>query len=197
MAPVENIKSHDYAESVNANDISTTFNQYAGSKVGLAALIPVDKDIKAAQVEAAMKIESRYATACIYPQFERMMNWIYKSLRLKYEWEFKIFGTIFTEEKIRKDAEAEFARGDMSALFVIAALDGMSWLDKVAMLKTMDASGIMDLFQSPETAYTQSGKLKAPEGSANGPGRPRTEGISSEAKEKAIDQGISESEISE
>ena len=197
MAPVENIKSHDYAESANANEISTTFNQYAGSKVGLAALIPVDKDIKAAQVEAAMKIESRYATACIYPQFERMMNWIYKSLRLKYEWEFKIFGTIFTEEKIRKDAEAEFARGDMSALFVIAALDGMSWLDKVAMLKAMDASGIMDLFRIPETAYTQSGRLKAPDGSSNGPGRPRTEGISSEAKEKAIDQGISESEISD
>lgn len=197
MAPVENIKSHDYAESVNANDISTTFNQYAGSKVGLAALIPVDKDIKAAQVEAAMKIESRYATACIYPQFERMMNWIYKSLRLRYEWEFKIFGTIFTEEKIRKDAEAEFARGDMSALFVISALDGMSWLDKIAMLKTMDASGIMDMFQIPETAYTQSGKLKTSEGTSNGPGRPRTEGISSEAKEKAVDMGVTESDLAE
>lgn len=193
MAPVQNIKSHDYAESANANDISTTFNQYAGSKVGLAALIPVDKDIKAAQVEAAMKIESRYATACIYPQFERMMNWIYGTFNLKYDWEFKVFGTIFTEEKIRKDAEAEFARGDMSALFVIAALDGMSWLDKIAMLRTMDASGIMDMFRIPETAYTQSGKEKA-EGSGNGPGRPRMEGISSEAKEKAIDMGVTEAE---
>lgn len=190
MAPVQNIKSHDYQESANANEISTTFNQYAGSKVGLAALIPVDKDIKAAQVEAAMKIESRYATACLYPQFERMMNWIYSTFNLKYDWEFKVFGTIFTEEKIRKDAEAEFARGDMSALFVIAALDGMSWLDKISMLRTMDASGIMDMFQIPETAYTQSGKIK----SQDGPGRPRTEGISSEAKEKSIDMGYSEVE---
>lgn len=190
MAPVQNIKSHDYQESANANEISTTFNQYAGSKVGLAALIPVDKDIKAAQVEAAMKIESRYATACIYPQFERMMNWIYSTFNLKYDWEFKVFGTIFTEEKIRKDAEAEFSRGDMAALFVIAALDGMSWLDKIAMLRTMDASGIMDMFQIPETAYTQSGKIK----SQDGPGRPRTEGISSEAKEKAIDMGVTEAE---
>ena len=194
MAPVENIKSHDYQESANANDISTTFNQYAGSKVGLAALIPVDKDIKAAQVEAAMKIESRYATACIYPQFERMMNWIYKSLHLQYEWEFKIFGTIFTEEKIRKDAEAEFARGDMSALFVIAALDGLSWLDKISMLRAMDASGIMDLFRIPETAYTQSGKAS---GSSGQPGRPRTEGISSESKEKAIDMGVTEADLTE
>lgn len=194
MAPVNNIKSHDYQESANANEISTTFNQYAGSKVGLAALIPVDKDIKAAQVEAAMKIESRYATACIYPQFERMMNWIYSTLNLKYDWEFKVFGTIFTEEKIRKDAEAEFARGDMAALFVLAALDGMSWLDKIAMLRTMEASGIMDLFRVPETAYTQSGKA---ESSERGPGRPRSEGITSEAKEKAIDMGNAESDISE
>lgn len=193
MAPVENIKSHDYAESANANEISTTFNQYAGSKAGLAALIPVDKDIKAAQVEVARLIESRYSTACIYPQFERMMNWIYRTLNLRHEWEFKVFGTIFTDEQIRKDAEAEFARGDMSALFVIAALDGMSWLDKIAMLRTMDASGIMDMFQIPETAYTQSGKLKSPD-STNGPGRPKSEGISSEAKEKSIDMGYSSPE---
>ena len=193
MAPVENIKSHDFAESANANDISTTFNQYAGSKAGLAALIPVDKDIKAAQVEVARLIESRFSTACIYPQFERMMNWIYFSLNLKYSWEFKIFGTIFTDEKIRKDAETEFARGDMSALFVIAALDGMSWLDKIAMLKTMDASGIMDLFKVPETAYTQSGKT-TPTGEKRGPGRPPTEGISSEAKEKSVDMGYSDAE---
>lgn len=191
-APVENIKSHDYAESANANDISTTFNQYAGSKAGLAALIPVDKDIKAAQVEVARLIESRFSTACIYPQFERMMNWIYSTLNLRYDWEFKIFGTIFTEEKIREDAEKEFARGDMSALFVIAALDGVSWFDKISMLRAMGASGIMDLFQIPETAYTQSGKVKAADGSTRGPGRPRSEGITSEAKEKAVDMGYSE-----
>ena len=192
MAPVENIKSHDFAESANANDISTTFNQYAGSKAGLAALIPVDKDIKAAQVEVARLIESRFSTACIYPQFERMMNWIYSSLNLKYSWEFKIFGTIFTDEKARKDAEAEFARGDMSALFVISALDGVSWLDKISMLKAMDASGIMDMFKVPETAYTQSGKVQT--GEKGTPGRPRTEGITSEAKEKSVDMGYSEAE---
>lgn len=192
-APVENIRSHDFAESANANDISTTFNQYAGSKVGLSALIPVDKDIKAAQVEVARLLESRYSTACIYPQFERMMDTIYRSLNLKFEWEFKVFGTIFTEEQLRKDAEAEFARGDMSALFVIAALDGMSWLDKIAMLHTMNASGVMDLFRIPETAYTQSGKSET-SGVQSNPqgGRPKSDGITSEAKEKSIDAGYSD-----
>lgn len=183
LAPVQNIRSHDYAESANANKISTTFNQYAGAKVGLAALIPVDEDIKAAQVEVARLIESRYPSAVIYAQFAQMMNTLYASMNLRYEWEFKVFGTIFTDAQIRKDAETSLARGDTSALFTLAAMDGMSISDKASMLRAVEASGIMDLYRVPETAYTQSG------GSG---GRPRTEGITSEAKEKSIDMGYSD-----
>lgn len=188
-APVENIKSHDFNESANANDISVTFNQYAGSKSGLAALIPVDRDIKAAQVETARQIESRYASACIYPQFERMMECIYDSLNLKYDWSFHIFGTIFNEDEIRKNAETALARGDTTALFTLCALDGQSWVDKVSMLKAIEATGIMDNFRIPETAYTQSpGKAASPDKG----GRPKTEGLPSDAKEKAIDAGVTE-----
>lgn len=183
MAPVQNIKSHDFAESANANKISTTFNQYAGAKVGLAALIPVDEDIKAAQVEVARLIESRYPSSVIYAQFTQMMNTLYSAMNLRYEWEFCVFGTIFTEEKTRKDAENALARGDMSALYILSALDGMSLNDKVSMLRAAGASGIMDLFRVPQTAFTQSG---------NTGGRPRTEGISSEAKEKSVDMGYSD-----
>ena len=183
MAPVQNIKSHDFAESANANKISTTFNQYAGAKVGLAALIPVDEDIKAAQVEVTRLIESRYPSAVIYSQFTNMMNTLYSALNMRYEWEFCVFGTIFTEEKIRKDAETALARGDMSALYILSALDGMSLNEKVSMLRAADASGIMDLFRVPQTSFTQSG---------NTGGRPKTEGISSEAKEKSVDMGYSD-----
>lgn len=190
-APVQNIKSHDFAESANANEISTTFNNYAGTKAGLASLIPVDKDIKAAQVEVAKRLESRYSTACIYPQFERMMNTIVSSLRLKYEWDFKAFGTIFNEDTIRSDAEKSLARGDTSALFTLSALDGVSWVDKLSMLRTINATGIMDLFRIPETAYTQSSKAKSVTTDTDpvSGGRPHSEGITSEAKEKAIDTG--------
>ena len=194
-APVEDIKSHDFAESVNANEISTTFNNYAGTKVGLAALIPVDKDIKSGQVEAAKLIEARYATAVIYPQFERMMSHIYNTLKLRYEWEFKILGTIFTEKELREKAEKEIAWGDATALFVLAALDGVSIADKMSMLRAVDGIKFMDLLKVPETMYTQSGKeSKQKDPTKSEGGRPQTEGVSSEGKEHAIDSGVSTAE---
>lgn len=39
LAPVENIKSHDYPEAAGANDISQKFSVYAGSKSGTNGLI--------------------------------------------------------------------------------------------------------------------------------------------------------------
>lgn len=187
-APVKNIKSHSFPESANANDVSQSFSEYAAGKSGLAGLIPVSSnDIKASQVDASMKIESRFATATIYPQFCKMINSIYNSLNLKYNWEFQMFGTIFTEDKIRENAQKAFDKGDTSALFILSALDDQSWIDKLSMVRAINQSGIMDEFRVPETAYTQSGKVSEK-------GRPTSEGITSEAKEKAIDAGISENE---
>lgn len=193
--PAENIKSHDFAESANANDISSSFNRYAGTKAGLAALIPVDEDIKAGQVEASKLLESRYATATIYPQYMRMMNTIYESLNLKYDWEFEMFGTIFTDDKIRENAEKALANGDISAHFILSALDGQSWLDKLAMMSAIKESGLLELLTPPQTSYTQSAKSTTTESKSKSDtgGRPKTETtVISEAKEKSVDAGNSD-----
>ena len=189
--PALDIKSHDFAESANANDISSSFNQYAGSKAGLAALIPVDKDIKAAQVEASRLIESRYSTAAIYPQFCRMMNMVYANLNLKYEWEFVMFGTIFTDEKIREDADKAIANGDISAHFILSALDGDSWIGKLSQMRTIKESGLLELLTPPQTAYTQSAKSEPKSDTGGRPKDTTAKGIS-DAEEKAIDAGITE-----
>lgn len=188
-APFENIKSHDFPESANANDISGSFNTYAGEKSGLAALIPVDKDIKAAQVEASQKLESRYATTTIYKQFENMINYAISTMNLKYDWEFKMFGTIYNEGEIRENALKQIANGDTSQHFVLSALDGTSWLDKVAMMTAVKESGMLDMLIPPITSYTM--KQEANGGLPPQNGRPQSDGISSEAKEKSIDAGES------
>lgn len=193
--PALDIKSHDFAESANANDISSSFNRYAGTKAGLAALIPVDDDIKAGQVEASKLLESRYATATIYPQYMRMMNTIYESLNLKYDWEFVMFGTIFTDDTIRDNAQKAIANGDISAHFVLSALDGQSWLDKLAMMSAIKESGLLDLLTPPQTSYTQSAKGGATESEPKSDtgGRPKAVTTEiSEAKEKSVDAGNSD-----
>ena len=184
-SPFRDVKSHDYAESANANNISKSFIDYSGSKSGLNAIIPMTDDIKASQVDASQKIESRYTTATIYPQVMRMMNYIYNSLNFKYRWKFVMFGTIFTDSDIRDQARKDLDKGDISAYFILSALNGESWIDKLSMMKTIKASGLMDLLQVPATAYTQSGKSSTDD--QNG-GRPESEKMT-DAKEHSVDAG--------
>lgn len=187
-APVENIKSHDFSESANANEISESFNRYAGEKSGLAGLIPVAEDVKAGQVEKSALLESRFSSATIYAQFERMMRNLYRSLNLIGEYDFCMFGSIYTESTIRQDAEKALSEGDLSQRYILAALDGMSLCDKISMSRAVYESGILDYLIPPETAYTQSG---------NEGGRPKktmeeiASGKTSESLEDVIDtEGI-------
>lgn len=191
-APFENIKSHDFAESANANEISESFNRYGMEKAGLAGLIPVTDDVKASQVDASMKIESRFTTATIYSQFERMMESLYDKLNLKYSWTFKMFGTIFTEKEIRENAQKALDIGDISALFTLSALDEQSWVDKSAMLYAVKGLRLLDEFQVPQTAYTQS-KSTQQTVQKETVGRPKSADIS-DSKEKSVDAGLSEND---
>ena len=172
MAPVENIKSHDFAESANANNISSSFNKYGMAKAGLSGVIPVDDDVKAGQAEQ------------IYRGFERMMNYLYSSLNLTCEWDFRMFGSIYTDDETRKNAQAAIANGDISAHYILAALDGQSITDKISMMNTVKESGILDMLIPPVTSYTM--KQEQNGGLPPQAGRPQNEKVT-EGNEKSID----------
>lgn len=176
-APVENIKSHDFPESANANDISASFQRYGMGKAGLSGIIPVDEDVKAGQAEISSKLESRYA-AGIYRQFERMMNELYRSIGLRYNWGFHMFGSIYTDEKTREHAQTAISNGDLSAHYILSALDGESLLEKLAMMTAVKDSGLPDMLMPPPTSYTQS----------NSGGRPENDTVT-EGNEKTLDAG--------
>lgn len=154
-APVNDIKSHDYAESANANDISTSFSRYAIGKSGLSPLMPIDEDVKASQVSAAEYIESRFVNV-VLTQFSRMMRVIYESLNLKFDWDFRFIGDIFHESELRENFEKAIARGDTSAYIPLAALDGESLIDKMSAMREINAFGFTDMLKAPDTSYTKS-----------------------------------------
>lgn len=178
-APFENIKSHDFSESANANDISSSFNRYGMEKAGLSGLIPVESDVKAGQAELSAKLESRFVEP-IYRQFEKMMNYAYKAAGLKYSWGFRMFGSIYKEADARKNAETDLANGDYSAYFILAALDGQSVFDKLSMMKAVKSSGMLEILLPPPTSYTQTGDSEV--------GRPKNEEVT-EGNEKSVDSG--------
>lgn len=181
-APVENIKSHDYPESANANEIAKSFNEYSTEKSGMSALIPVS-DPKAGQAELSAKLESRYSN-CIYRQFEKMINCIYDRLNLRYQWQFVMFGSIYTDEKTREEAQKALDKGDISVYPILAALDGQSMLDKRSIMYSVKKSGFLDLLTPPATSYTQSNTAKEV-------GRPSNDGVT-EGNEKSVDSGTIE-----
>ena len=155
-APFQNIRSHDFPAAANANETSSSFLQYGMEKTGLTALIPVtDKPAQGTGVFSG-KLEAQFPKA-IYDCFTRMMESIYATLNLAFEWNFKMFGDIYNDGQTRQDAEKELAIGDMHQRFILAAMDGVSLLDKITMSKMAKALHYEDYLIPPQTAYTQGG----------------------------------------
>ena len=156
-APVEDIKSHDFAESSNANDVSSSFLQYGSEKSGLAGLIPATSTPHAGVEEYSAKLESRFADR-IYRTLEKMYDHLISTLNLKQEWELKVFGSVYLDDIIRANAMKLLDKGDLSQHFILAALDNMSVLDRLSLSHAVKGSGLLELLIPPATAYTQSNK---------------------------------------
>ena len=192
-APVENIKSHDFQQAANANDISSSFNAYGMEKAGLSALIPITDKPTQGISEISAKLESRYAER-IYRTLESMINHFFKSLNLKYEWRIKIFGNVYNEAQLHADALKSLANGDLTAHYILAALDGQTLLDRLAISYTVKESGLLDYLVPPQTAYTQAkggNTQKQPSKSDTGGAPTKTE------QEKQEDKIIEKTEVEE
>lgn len=183
-APAQNIKSHTFPEVNNANEIATSYNKYAIEKSGLGSIIPLS-DPKAGQANLSALLEGRYSN-CIYKQFERMMNNLYESLNLNFEWKFTMFGSIYTDDTLRENLEKRLANGDTSVYPYLAAMDGQSMLDKLSVMYSVKGSGFLDMLTPPATSYTQSANGIA--GQDKEIGRPKNE-TTTEGSEKTEDSG--------
>lgn len=156
-APVENIKSHDFSESANANQISQSFLNYGMAKTGTQGIIPVTDRPTQGVAEISAKLEARFAQ-CIYGTLEKMLNYIIGSLNLQYDFRVHIFGDIYSEDMARSNALKQIDKGDITGWLILCALDDISLLDKVALGEVVKNSGLLELLQPPQLSYTQSSK---------------------------------------
>lgn len=199
FAPAENIKSHDFAEAANANEISSSFLQYGNGKTGLSALIPTVSNPHAGQEEYSAKLESRFADR-VYRTIEKMFNHLISTLNLKFEWSLHVFGSVYNDDIIRANALKLLDKGDLTQHFILAALDGMSVLDRLSMSHVVRQSGLLDLLIPPATSYTMaSGGTKTKTGDhnsgANASGAPEkdeTEVIEDKQEKSVETEGVAE-----
>lgn len=193
MAPVENIKSHDYAEASNANDISASFNTYSMEKAGLTALIPVTDRPSQGTAEYSAKLESRFSDR-IYQTLEKMFNHLLETLNLKYDWTLHVFGSVYLDDMSRANALKQLDKGDLSQHFLLAALDDVSVLDRLTMSKVIKGSGLLELLIPPATSYTMSSGGSAASNQTSHASGTSAEGAPTKTE---VEKSVTEKEVKE
>lgn len=189
LAPAENLKLHQLSEAPSATELSTNGYGYAVEKSGLSGLIPINDNPRAGTVNISVQLEAKYCQR-IYQQFERMMNYIYSKMNLRYEWRFHMFGDIYSDEKMRTEMQKSMSLGILPDLYLYNAIMGRSLLDDISMSNAVKASGVLDKRLPLVTSYTaKNGGILPPDPNADQGGRPTVDigDVSSEGTEDLKD----------
>ncbi len=188
LAPAENLKLHQLSEAPGATEISTNGYAYAVEKSGLSGLIPITDEPRAGTVNISIKLESQYCRR-IYQQFERMMEWAYSTLNLRYTWKFHMFGNIYDDDRELDRMTKSMSLGILPDLYRYNALMKRSLGDDVSMSAAVKASGVLDMRLPLVTSYTaKSQNSNLPPGDNPG-GRPSIDisDVEAEGTEDMID----------
>ena len=154
-APFKDMQLVQLAEAPNANQISSAGYEYAMEKSGMASIIPTTSEARAGVAQISLMIESAWPKH-IYWQFERMMNVLMDNLSLKWEWEFRMFGSLADDDKLMKQSIEGMQRGILPDAIVYNALNDRSILDDLSQSRAVKELGIMELRLPLVTSYSAS-----------------------------------------
>lgn len=186
LAPVENMKLESLSEAPSAMDIVKQGYSDTMSQAGMGAIIPLGDDTRAATAQISLQIESKFME-CVYRDYERMMNAILKSLNLKYDFRFRMFGNLAEDEKTMERAMKGMDHGILPDTILYNALLDRSMLDDICLSDAVYESGVLDKRIPLVTSYS------AKQDTSNLPpqpkGRPKGDGtVTSDGSEGVIDQ---------
>lgn len=181
--PFEHLHLEQLAEAPSATEVSSKGYSYAMQKSGIG-IIPSTDDPRAGVVQVALQIESRFSDP-VYKQFMRMMNWLYGEMGLKWEWRFRMFGSLATDEKDEKACKDGMTLGILPDTLKYLALRDVRLSEDLAASRLIKGSGILDLRIPLISSYS----AKNENGLPPQPGRPKSEGITSEGQEQDLDGG--------
>ena len=141
-APFKNMKLESLAEAPNAADISGKGYSYLIQKSGIGIISATDEP-RVGMVQIAAKLAAQFAKV-VYGQFENMMTYLYSTMGLKYDWAFKMFGDIFSEEDELKSAKDGMTLGLLMDTLRYDAIRGHSILDDISISNAIVGSKLLD-----------------------------------------------------
>lgn len=183
-APLENMHLETLPEATGSSEMTTKQYGYAVLKSGLSGLLPINSDPRAGAVEISAKIEEQMCKP-VYTAFSRMMESIYRSIGLTYEWRFTMFGGFVSDSADLENARKGMSLGILSETVKYLALRGLSLWEDMGISSYIAESGVMDLRLPLVSSYhmTQDKSGLPPQpGPDNEGGRPT----------KSIDEALSE-----
>lgn len=185
-APFKNMKLETLSEVPNATKIVAQGVEDISVKSGLAAIIPATSDARAGAVQVSLMIESQMPKA-IYRCFERLFNCIIEKLNLNYSFEFAMFGDLSADKDMEDDLRNAMTLGILPATVKYNALHDSSLLDDIAISDAVLASNVLDkripLISSYSAKQSESGLPPQP-------GRPQSDGITSDGQEQDVDSKV-------
>ena len=143
LAPAENLRLQSLSEAPGASEIAGNGYAYAIAKTGMGALIPTDSASRAGVANISFLIKSQY-TKQIYACAERMMNAIIKSLKLRYDFQFRMFGDLASDKEDLEAARNGMTLGILPDTLKYLALQDKTIFDDLSTSSMVLASGLMD-----------------------------------------------------
>lgn len=180
--PFDNLHLEQLAEAPSATEISSTGYKYAMQKSGIG-IIPSSDDPRAGTVQVALMIECRFGDP-VYKQFGRMLTYLYSQMGLKWEWRFRMFGSLATDEKEEKACTSGMTLGILPDTLKYLALHDTRISEDLAISRMIKESGLLDLRIPLISSYSAKQEKSGlpPQG-----GRPKSEGVTSEGQEQDLD----------
>lgn len=187
-APVENIKMHQLNEIPSAVNVSTEGYSYAMLKSGLGSIIPISDNPRAGVANLSVKLEAKFCQS-VYDQMERLFDYLYRSIGLRYEFLFKIFGDIYSTDDVELTIQKNLTMGLLPELFRWYAIKRISPFEDMAMSEYIKNSGLTELRIPLVSSYNARQRTSYSYDYDNTPGRPTVdiEDVESEGQEDDLD----------
>ena len=184
MAPLENMRLESLSEAPSAMDIVSKGYQDTISKSGLSGIMPSASDTRAGAVQVSFQIECQFLKE-VYRCFERMMKTLFEQFNLRHTWRFRMFGSLYEDEKTEEKALKGMEHGLLPDTILYNALRDRSLLDDLAISDAVISSKIMDKRYPLITSYSAKNMGPLPPQSQGG--RPEAEGATTDGNEGDVD----------
>lgn len=185
-APFANMKLHSLSEAPSAMDIVSKGYEDTISKAGLAGIVPTSSETRAGLAQISLELEGKFAEE-IYSCANRMMNCIIESISPIYSWQFKMFGTVDSDNKDEERLRSEMTLGILPSTLRYLAIRDLSIFDDFSISSAIKEMGLLDfripLVSTYSAKQENSGLPPQAKHDLNPGGRPESKDITSEGTE--------------